>query len=75
MSIHLAALSITKATVLCIGGITREEAENAQVDGNPVDGSGYYLFLADEGAPKQPIQILEPCPAVLRQDGGWSVDR
>lgn len=58
MSVQLAALPITNATVLCIGGITQSETENGRADGYPIDGNGYYLFLASENEPNRPIQLL-----------------
>ena len=58
MDEYFAAMPITNATMLCIGGITRREAEAEQNEGVSVDGNGYYLFLADETEPKRPIQIL-----------------
>ena len=58
MSEHFAAASLGNSRVLCVGGITRSEAEAAREDGLEIDGTGYYLFLADESAPKQPISIL-----------------
>jgi hypothetical protein len=58
MEEYFAATSLGNATVLCVGGITRREAEAAREDGLQIDGTGYYLFLADEGAPKEPIQVL-----------------
>lgn len=44
--------------MLCVGGITRAETAAAQAEGLNVDGQGYYLFLANEGDPDQPIEIL-----------------
>lgn len=58
MDEFFAALPITNAKVLCIGGITRAEAEAAKSSGADVDGRGYYLFLADESAPREPISVL-----------------
>ena len=58
MDEYFAATPITNATVLCVGGITRAEAEVARDDGAEIDGRGYYLFLANEGTPEQPIEIL-----------------
>ncbi len=58
MDEYFAATPITNATVLCVGGITRAEADAARDDGVDVDGRGYYLFLADEAAPERPIEIL-----------------
>jgi hypothetical protein len=58
MSCYFASMPASNSTVLCIGGITRSEAESARHDGLDVDGRGYYLFLAREDAPTEPIQIL-----------------
>lgn len=58
MSMHLAAIPLTNATVICVGGISASEAENARVDGYDVDGLGYYLFIANQSDPQSPIQVL-----------------
>jgi hypothetical protein len=58
MDEHFAALPITNATMLCVGGVTRSEADRARDEGLDVDGTGYYLFLAKEGERKHPIKIL-----------------
>jgi hypothetical protein len=58
MDEYFAATPITNATVLCVGGVTRSEAERAREEGIDIDGTGYYLFLANASAPKQPIQLL-----------------
>lgn len=58
MDEYFAAMPITNATCLCVGGITHDEAEAARSDGLDVDGKGYYLFLAREDAPNDPIQLL-----------------
>lgn len=58
MDEHFAAFVISNATMLCIGGITRAEAEMAIEDGADIDGQGYYLFLASAEEPKQPIRLL-----------------
>jgi hypothetical protein len=58
MDEYFAATPVTNATVLCVGGITRAEAEGARGDGTEIDGRGYYLFLANEAAPERPIEIL-----------------
>lgn len=58
MDDYFAAMPMTNATMLCVGGITRAEAERAKDDGIAIDGTGYYLFLANEAEPKQPIQVL-----------------
>jgi hypothetical protein len=53
-----AAMPVTNATIICVDGITTREVQQANDDGVDVDGRGYYLFLANEAEPKQPIQIL-----------------
>jgi hypothetical protein len=58
MDEYFATVAITNATVLCVGGITRAETEAAHDDGLEIDGAGYYLFLADESRPDEPIEIL-----------------
>lgn len=58
MSDYFAALPASNSTVLCVGGITRSEADSARQDGFDIDGRGYYLFLARQDAPAEPIQIL-----------------
>ena len=58
MDEYFAATNLTNATVLCVGGITRKEAEAARNDGLDIDGEGYYLFLADEATPEEPIELL-----------------
>lgn len=58
MDEYFAALPVTNATVICVGGVTTREVQQANDDGIDIDGSGYYLFLANEAEPKQPIQIL-----------------
>lgn len=58
MDDYFAAMPASNSTVLCVGGITRAEAESAKHDGFDIDGRGYYLFLAKQDAPDEPIQIL-----------------
>lgn len=58
MSMQLATMPATNATIICVGGITSAEAEDAQADGHDVDGLGYYLFLAKEDEPLKPIRLL-----------------
>ena len=58
MDEYFAAMPVTNATVLCVGGVSGREVQQAQEDGIEIDGRGYYLFLANETEPKQPIQIL-----------------
>lgn len=58
MDVHFAALTVRNSKVLCVGSITRAEAEAARDSGIEIDGSGYYLFLADEASPRAPISVL-----------------
>jgi hypothetical protein len=55
---YFAATPVTNATVLCVGSITRSETEAARESGLEIDGKGYYLFLADESRPEQPVELL-----------------
>jgi hypothetical protein len=58
MDEYFAATPMTNAIVLCVGSVTRAETERAREEGIDIDGSGYYLFLANAVTPKQPIQLL-----------------
>lgn len=58
MSEHFASMPLTNATHVCIGTITDKEAETLRVDGHDSDGTGYYLFLANEADPETPIEVL-----------------
>lgn len=58
MGDYFAAMPASNSTLLCVGGITRSEAESARHDGLNVDARGYYLFLARQDSPAEPIQIL-----------------
>jgi hypothetical protein len=58
MDEYFAEIPLSNATVLCVGGVTRREAELARDGGIDIDGTGYYLFLANASEPKQPIQLL-----------------
>lgn len=58
MDEYFATAPMTNATLLCVGGITRAETAAAQETGLNIDGTGYYLFLANESRPEQPIEIL-----------------
>ncbi len=58
MDEYFAASPVTNSTVVCVGGITSQEAEAARDDGLEVSGNGYYLFLAEMGSPQTPIQLL-----------------
>lgn len=58
MDEYFAGTKLNNATVLCVGAVTRAEATAAKEAGLDIDGRGYYLFLADESQPEQPIEIL-----------------
>jgi hypothetical protein len=58
MDEYFATMPVTNATVLCVGSVTRAETERAKDDGLEIDGTGYYLFLANATAPREPIQLL-----------------
>lgn len=47
---------VSNSKVLCIGSITREEAEAAA--SSICDGYGYYLFVANADSPRSPIEVL-----------------
>jgi hypothetical protein len=63
----LPVMPVGNATMLCVGGVTRTEAEQARDAGIEIDGHGYYLFLASASEPRQPIQLL----AVFGAAGGF----
>lgn len=52
------AFPISNSASLCVGGISNAEAQRARDAGHEVDGTGYYLFLANHSEPEQPIEIL-----------------
>jgi hypothetical protein len=58
MEEYFAEIPVGNSSVLCVGGITRNEAERAIDNGIDVDGFGYYLFVADRTAPERPIEVL-----------------
>jgi len=58
MEDDFAAIPVSNATLLCIGGISNAETIRAREDGMELDGFGYYLFLADEANPTHPIEII-----------------
>jgi hypothetical protein len=58
MEEYFGTTSLSNASMLCVGPITRKEAEAARNDGLDVDGVGYYLFIADGGSPGEPIQLI-----------------
>ena len=68
MDEYFAATPVTNSTVLCVGGITSKEAEAARDDGLQVSEDGYYLFLAEQGAPQTPIQLLAKFFSPLEAD-------
>lgn len=53
MGDYFASIPVSNTTRLCVGALTQAEADAAQVD-----ATRYYLFLANEAAPAEPIQIL-----------------
>ncbi len=58
MNDYFASMPLSNKTVLCVGGITRRETNQAQDDGIDIDGNGYYLFLASVDQPKNPVRLL-----------------
>jgi len=64
MEEYFGSVPISNSTLLCVGGITNGEAARAQEDGLPVDGRGYYLFLANSSDPSRPIEILAKFPTL-----------
>lgn len=55
---YFAAVPISNSSVLCVGSITRSEAARALEEGINIDGTGYYLYLAEQDSPAKPIEIL-----------------
>lgn len=54
-----AALPLIDGKLLCVGSITRAEAAAASADiGLSIDGLGYYLFIAEQARPNEPIEVL-----------------
>jgi hypothetical protein len=49
---------LSNAAALCVGGISRAEAIEANERGVEADGRGYYLFLASQEDPHKPVEIL-----------------
>ena len=68
MDAEFASLPLNNTTVLCVGGVTKAEAQGAHGDGAQIDGRGYYLFLADESDPDQPIQVLAKFLSAVEAD-------
>lgn len=58
MSRYFAAIPVSNARLLCVGGVSEREAAEARGLDLDVDGSGYYLFLAEADRPSEPIEIL-----------------
>jgi hypothetical protein len=58
MDEYFATMAVNNSTVVCVGGITKSETDAARDDGMDIDGFGYYLFLANESAPAEPVEIL-----------------
>jgi hypothetical protein len=54
----LATVAVSNSKRLCIGGVTRREANEAKAAGLDVDPAGIYLFLASDSDPKSPIEVL-----------------
>lgn len=69
MEDYFAAMPITNATAICVGGITSAEADRAREDGLEIDGLGFYLFIADQAEPSKPIQVLAKfaCPTAAER--------
>lgn len=53
-----ASVSVKNSKVLCVGGITRNEAKEAAAQGIEADPGSFYLFLASESEPTSPVEIL-----------------
>lgn len=53
-----ATLTVSNSKRLCIGGITRAEAREAEASGLDVSPNGLYLFVASDADPTSPIEIL-----------------
>ena len=58
MSRYFAAIPVSNARLLCVGGISEREVADARESDLDLDGSGYYLFLANADRPSEPIEIL-----------------
>lgn len=57
MEEYFSEIPITNSKTLCIGPITRAEAESGS-EQNIYDGLGYYIFVADTKKPSGSIDIL-----------------
>lgn len=49
---------VSNAVNLCVGGITKSESARAQESGIDNDGTGYYLYLANQLDFTKPIEVL-----------------
>ena len=58
MSELLGSAPLSNKALLCVGGITKREAERVREQGHDITGLGYYLFLADQSEPSKPIEVL-----------------
>ncbi len=52
------AIASSTSKVLCIGALTRSEAEQVGDDAAFCDGFGYYLFMADREKPSEEIEVI-----------------
>lgn len=68
MEEYFASIPLSNSSVLCVGGITRSEAEKAKEEGLPIDGVGYYLFVASQDDPRKPIEILAKLVSEMSAD-------
>ena len=51
-------IPISNHRLLCVGPITRGEAEAANEEAEFCDGFGHYLFIADEQEPRGDVEIV-----------------
>lgn len=52
------SISVKNSKILCVGPITKREAQEAKSQGIDADPTGFYLYLASEAEPASPIEIL-----------------
>ncbi len=50
--------TISRSKVLCIGAVTKKQADQTHDDAQFCDGFGYYLFMADSDKPAGGIQVI-----------------